>query len=65
MGFLCLQAANKSATEAGGILQASDIISMPDCWGYPWFAAWDLAYQCIVLPHLDIDFAKTNGIAVE
>ncbi|MDW7774476.1 MAG: hypothetical protein SCH71_16450 [Desulfobulbaceae bacterium] len=39
-------------------LQASDIISMPDGWEYPWFAAWDLAYHCMVFAHLDVDFAK-------
>jgi hypothetical protein len=39
-------------------LQASDIISMPDSWEYPWFAAWDLAYHCMVFAHLDVDFAK-------
>ena len=39
-------------------LQAADIISMPDSWEYPWFAAWDLAYQAMVFSHLDVDFAK-------
>lgn len=39
-------------------LQARDIISMPDSWEYPWFAAWDLAYHCMVFAHLDVDFAK-------
>jgi len=39
-------------------LRASDIISMPDGWEYPWFAAWDLAYHCMVFAHLDVDFAK-------
>lgn len=37
---------------------ASDIISMPDTWEYPWFAAWDLALQCIAIANIDIDFAK-------
>jgi hypothetical protein len=36
----------------------SDIISMPDKWEYPWFAAWDLAFHCIPLAHLDAEFAK-------
>jgi hypothetical protein len=36
----------------------SDIISMPDKWEYPWFAAWDLAFHCIPLAHLDPEFAK-------
>ena len=39
-------------------LNAADIISMPDKWEYPWFAAWDLAFQCIPLAALDPDFAK-------
>jgi hypothetical protein len=39
-------------------LDAADVISMPDGWEYPWFAAWDLAYHCIVLSLVDVDFAK-------
>lgn len=39
-------------------LLASDIISMPDKWEYPWFAAWDLAFHCAPLALVDIDFAK-------
>ncbi|MBM4294818.1 MAG: glucosidase, partial [Deltaproteobacteria bacterium] len=35
-----------------------DIISMPDKWEYPWYAAWDLAFQSIPLALVDIDFAK-------
>jgi len=35
-----------------------DIISMPDRWEYPWFAAWDLAFQCIALSAVDPAFAK-------
>ena len=31
---------------------------MPDTWEYPWFAAWDLAYQCCALALIDIDFSK-------
>jgi hypothetical protein len=37
---------------------AKDILSMPDKWEYPWFAAWDLAFHCISLAALDPDFAK-------
>jgi hypothetical protein len=37
---------------------AGDVISMPDKWEYPWFAAWDLAFHCLPLAMLDIDFAK-------
>lgn len=39
-------------------LFADDIISMPDKWEYPWFAAWDLAFHCIPLAMVDPDFAK-------
>jgi hypothetical protein len=39
-------------------LRAHDVISMPDKWEYPWFAAWDLAYHCATLALIDIDFAK-------
>lgn len=35
-----------------------DIISMPDKWEYPWYAAWDLAFHCIPLAMIDPDFAK-------
>jgi hypothetical protein len=36
----------------------ADIISMPDKWEYPWFAAWDLAFHCIPLALVDPEFAK-------
>lgn len=39
-------------------MNCMDIISMPDKWEYPWFAAWDLAFHCITLSMVDIDFAK-------
>jgi hypothetical protein len=35
-----------------------DILSMPDKWEYPWFAAWDLAFHCVALAHIDPAFAK-------
>ncbi|WP_158791762.1 glucosidase [Granulicella sp. L60] len=35
-----------------------DVISMPDKWEYPWYAAWDLAFHCLSLSIVDIDFAK-------
>jgi len=41
-----------------------DIISMPDKWEYPWFAAWDLAFHCVTLAHLDPAFAKYQMIMV-
>jgi len=34
------------------------IISMPDKWEYPWYAAWDLAFHCIALSTVDVEFAK-------
>jgi len=39
-------------------LNNSDIISMPDKWEYPWYAAWDLAFHCIPLALIDPQFAK-------
>jgi hypothetical protein len=36
----------------------NDIISMPDKWEYPWYAAWDLAFHTIALSLVDFDFAK-------
>src|SRR5262249_50371726 len=39
-------------------LYNDDIISMPDKWEYPWFAAWDLAFHCVPLALVDPDFAK-------
>ncbi len=39
-------------------LNSMRIFSMPDKWEYPWFAAWDLAFHCITLALIDIEFAK-------
>ena len=36
----------------------TDVISMPDKWEYPWFAAWDLAFHTVALAMVDVDFAK-------
>ena len=36
----------------------ADIISMPDKWEYPWYAAWDLAFHCLALTMVDPDFGK-------
>jgi hypothetical protein len=41
-----------------GHLYNADVISMPDKWEYPWYAAWDLAFHCVPLALLDSDFAK-------
>jgi hypothetical protein len=50
---------------AGGIrngewfhLASHDVISMPDTWEYPWFAAWDLAFQALTFGMVDLTFAK-------
>jgi hypothetical protein len=37
---------------------ACDVMSMPDGWEYPWFAAWDMAFHCVTLAHIDPSFAK-------
>jgi hypothetical protein len=38
--------------------EAYDVMSMPDTWEYPWFAAWDMAFHCVALVHVDPAFAK-------
>jgi hypothetical protein len=45
-----------------GHLYNEDILSMPDKWEYPWYAAWDLAFHCIALALVDPDFAKSQLI---
>jgi hypothetical protein len=44
--------------QAWGHLYNADIISMPDKWEYPWYAAWDLAFHCVSLALVDCEFAK-------
>ncbi len=39
-------------------LYNSEILSVPDKWEYPWYAAWDLAFHCIPLAIVDSEFAK-------
>ncbi|HEY6459007.1 MAG TPA: glucosidase [Polyangiaceae bacterium] len=39
-------------------LYNSEVLSMPDKWEYPWYAAWDLAFHCIPFSMVDPDFAK-------
>jgi hypothetical protein len=41
-------------------LHSADVISMPDKWEYPWYAAWDLAFHCIPLALVDPEFAKAQ-----
>ncbi|MBS1577180.1 MAG: glucosidase [Bacteroidetes bacterium] len=43
-------------------LNTKEILSMPDKWEYPWFAAWDLAFHCLPLAIIDTDFAKQQLI---
>jgi hypothetical protein len=43
-----------------GHLHAGDVISMPDKWEYPWFAAWDLAFHMIPMARIDPAFAKSQ-----
>ncbi|MDY7012374.1 MAG: glucosidase [Cyanobacteriota bacterium] len=40
--------------------ESIDVLSMPDKWEYPWFAAWDLAFHCIPLAMVDPEFAKNQ-----
>jgi hypothetical protein len=39
---------------------SDDVLAMPDTWEYPWFAAWDLAFQCVALSLVDSEFAKVQ-----
>jgi hypothetical protein len=39
-------------------LYNDDVISVPDKWEFPWYAAWDLAFHCVTLAMIDPDFAK-------
>jgi hypothetical protein len=41
-------------------VDSADVISMPDKWEYPWFAAWDLAFHCIAFAIIDTEFAKSQ-----
>jgi len=41
-------------------LANDDVISMPDKWEYPWYAAWDLAFHCVALAIVDSSFAKSQ-----
>ena len=49
----------RSGRNAGWLnVDARDILSMPDPWEYPWFAAWDMAFHTVALAHVDPAFAK-------
>jgi hypothetical protein len=41
-------------------MNSFDVISMPDPWEYPWYAAWDLAFHCVTIAHVDPAFAKSQ-----
>jgi hypothetical protein len=45
-------------------LNNQDVISMPDKWEYPWYAAWDLAFHCVPLAMIDPVFAKNQLILI-
>lgn len=45
-------------------LKNQDIISMPDKWEFPWYAAWDLAFQCIPMALADPCFAKNQLLLI-
>jgi hypothetical protein len=49
---------NKGRNHHWKHLNNSNIISMPDKWEYPWYAAWDLAFHTIPIARIDPDFAK-------
>lgn len=45
-------------------LNNQEVISMPDKWEYPWYASWDLGFQCVAQARLDPDFAKQQLVLV-
>ena len=49
---------NRGRNSEWGHLNNSEILSMPDKWEYPWYAAWDLAFHCLPLALVDPHFAK-------
>jgi hypothetical protein len=48
----------KGRNHEWGHLKNSNIISMPDKWEYPWYAAWDLGFHCLIYSLIDAEFAK-------
>ena len=52
------QARKTGRNGAWAHLYNADVISMPDKWEYPWYAAWDLAFHCVAFAHIDPEFAK-------
>ncbi|HEY5308187.1 MAG TPA: glucosidase, partial [Casimicrobiaceae bacterium] len=45
-------------------LNNADVISMPDKWEYPWYAAWDLAFHAVALASVDPEFAKDQLVLI-
>src|SRR4030095_13088465 len=45
-------------------LNAAEVLSVPDTWEFPWFAAWDLAFHCIPLALVDPEFAKEQLVVL-
>ncbi len=43
-------------------MNSFDVVSMPDPWEYPWYAAWDLAFHCVSIARVDPAFAKSQLI---
>jgi hypothetical protein len=57
--------ARKSGRNAGWRhVDNADVISMPDTWEYPWYAAWDLAFHCVPLAMVDPEFAKGQLVLI-
>jgi hypothetical protein len=46
-------------------LNNADVLSMPDAWEYPWYAAWDLGFHCLPLALIDPHFAKAQLVLLE
>ena len=57
-------APERAEPRAGRHLYNDDVVSMPDKWEYPWYAAWDLAFHTIALALVDPEFAKGQLEAV-
>ncbi|MEO5964617.1 MAG: glucosidase [Candidatus Limnocylindrales bacterium] len=53
-----------SRNDDWGHVRAARVLSMPDTWEYPWFAAWDLAFQVVTLDLVDPDRAKSQLLAL-
>ncbi|MBL0140539.1 MAG: glucosidase [Betaproteobacteria bacterium] len=54
------EARKRGRDHAWGHLAAGDVLSMPDKWEYPWFAAWDMAFHAVTFAMIDPDFAKSQ-----